>query len=204
MVAALSVALTGGIASGKSTVAELFAERGAVIIDSDQLAREVVEPGTEGLAEIIDRFGADVLDGDGRLKRAGLSEIIFADETARQDLNQIIHPRVRARRTELITAAPDDAVSISVIPLLVETGVRDQFAGIILVDLPVTEQLRRLMARNHMTADQAQARIRGQATRAERLAVADWVIDNSGTPGNLPHQVDRVWTQLLWEKVSRS
>ncbi|EPH02637.1 dephospho-CoA kinase [Propionibacterium sp. oral taxon 192 str. F0372] len=204
MVAALSVALTGGIASGKSTVADLFADRGAVIIDSDLLAREVVEPGTEGLAEIIDRFGAGVLDGDGRLNRAGLGEIIFADETARQDLNQIIHPRVRARRTELIAAAPDDAVSISIIPLLVETGVRDRFAGIILVDLPVAEQLRRLMARNHMTADQAQARIRGQATRAERLAVADWVIDNSGTPGNLPHQVDRVWTQLLWEKVSRS
>lgn len=204
MVAALSVALTGGIASGKSTVADLFADRGAVIIDSDLLAREVVEPGTEGLAEIIDRFGAGVLNGDGRLNRAGLGEIIFADETARQDLNQIIHPRVRARRTELIAAAPDDAVSISIIPLLVETGVRDRFAGIILVDLPVAEQLRRLMARNHMTADQAQARIRGQATRAERLAVADWVIDNSGTPGNLPHQVDRVWTQLLWEKVSRS
>ena len=204
MVAALSVALTGGIASGKSTVADLFADRGAVIIDSDLLAREVVEPGTEGLAEIIDRFGTGVLDGDGRLNRAGLGEIIFADETARQDLNRIIHPRVRARRTELIAAAPDDAVSISVIPLLVETGVRDRFAGIILVDLPVAEQLRRLMARNHMTADQAQARIRGQATRAERLAVADWVIDNSGTPGNLPHQVDRVWTQLVLEKVSRS
>ena len=204
MVAALSVALTGGIASGKSTVADLFADRGAVIIDSDLLAREVVEPGTEGLAEIIDRFGAGVLDGDGRLNRAGLGEIIFADETARQDLNRIIHPRVRARRTELIAAAPDDAVSISVIPLLVETGVRDRFAGIILVDLPVAEQLRRLMARNHMTADQAQARIRGQATRAERLAVADWVIDNSGTPVNLPPQVDRVWTQLVLEKVSRS
>ncbi len=204
MVAALSVALTGGIASGKSTVADLFADRGAVIIDSDLLAREVVEPGTEGLAEIIDRFGAGVLDRDGRLNRAGLGEIIFADETARQDLNRIIHPRVRARRTELIAAAPDDAVSISVIPLLVETGVRDRFAGIILVDLPVAEQLRRLMARNHMTADQAQARIRGQATRAERLVVADWVIDNSGTPVNLPPQVDRVWTQLVLEKVSRS
>lgn len=194
--AALSVALTGGIASGKSTVADRFASAGALIVDSDLLAREVVAPGTPGLAEIVARFGPGVVDASGALDREALGAVIFGDEGARADLNAIIHPRVRARRAEMIAAARVPVV-ISVIPLLVETGAQHGFDKIIVVDIPVDEQRRRLMARNGLTAEQAQARIDAQATREQRLAIADWVIDNSGTLDQLNAQVDRVWDELV-------
>ena len=132
---ALQVALTGGIASGKTTVAALFAERGALLIDSDQLAREVVEPGTPGLAEVVARFGGQVLDDQGRLDRQALGAIVFADDVARADLNAIVHPGAAAR-AELLAEAGDDEVVISVIPLLVETGLADQFDAVVVVDLP--------------------------------------------------------------------
>lgn len=193
---ALQVALTGGIASGKTTVAALFAERGALLIDSDQLAREVVEPGTPGLAEVVARFGGQVLDDQGRLDRQALGAIVFADDVARADLNAIVHPRVRQRRAELLAEAGDDEVVISVIPLLVETGLADQFDAVVVVDLPEAVQVERLMTRNGFSAEQAQARVEAQAARAERLAAADWVIDNSGAPDELGGQVQAVWREL--------
>ncbi|MGB3954663.1 MAG: dephospho-CoA kinase [Brooklawnia sp.] len=193
---ALQVALTGGIASGKTTVAALFAERGALLIDSDQLAREVVEPGTPGLAEVVARFGGQVLDDQGRLDRQALGAIVFADDVARADLNAIVHPRVRQRRAELLAEAGDDEVVISVIPLLVETGLADQFDAVVVVDLPEAVQVERLMTRNGFSAEQAQARVEAQAARAERLAAADWVIDNSGAPDELDGQVQAVWREL--------
>ena len=189
-------ALTGGIASGKSVVAGLFADLGARIVDSDVLAREVVAPGTAGLAAIRARFGPQVIGADGSLDRAALAAIIYADEQARQDLNAIVHPAVLARRAELSDSAPAGSVVIAVIPLLVETGLVREFDRIIVVDLPEELQLARLMARNGLTERQARDRVRAQASRAERLAVADWAIDNSGSPDRLGRQVMAVWAAL--------
>ncbi len=196
------VALTGGIASGKSTVADLLAERGAVIIDSDVLAREVVEPGTAGLALIEERFGRDVLRLDGSLDRARLGAIVFADADARADLNAIVHPRVRRLATErrLIASASDpDAVVIDVIPLLVETGQADRFDTVIVVDAPEVAQLERLMARNGLSETDAAARLAAQATRAQRLAAATHVVDNTGGLTELAASVDDLWGQLTRE-----
>ena len=195
---ALRVGLTGGIASGKSAVADALAGHGVILIDSDVLAREVVEPGTPGLAAIVERFGAGVLAADGTLDRAELGQIIFGDDAAPADLNQLIHPAGRARRAEIFETAPDGAVVIAVIPLLVETGIADQFDQVVAVDLPEDLQLERLMARNGYDRDEALARVRSQASRAERLAVADHVIDNSGTPAQTRAQVDRLWRQ--WQR----
>ena len=192
------IGLTGGIASGKSAVAERLAELGAVIVDADVLAREVVEPGTPGLAAIVERFGPGVLAADGTLDRAELGQIIFGDDAARADLNQIIHPAVRARRAEIFETAPAGAVVVTLIPLLVETGIADQFDQVVVVDLPEELQLERLMGRNGYDRDEALARVRAQASRAERLAVADHVIDNSGTPAQTRAQVDRLWRQ--WQR----
>lgn len=192
----MRIALTGGIASGKSTVADMFAERGAVIIDSDVLAREVVEPGTPGLREIVERFGKDILSPNGTLDRPALGKLIFADDEARRDLNAITHPRVRARANELTRNAPEGAVVIQVIPLLLEAKLVDNFDVVIVVDIPEELQLERLMERNRFTRDEALARIRSQVTRAERLAVADHVIDNSGSRAHTHRQVDDVWAVI--------
>ncbi len=193
---ALSVALTGGIASGKTVVTRLLSERGAIIIDSDLLSREVVEPGSRGLAEVVERFGAGVLAADGSLDRQALGEIIFADDEARNDLNGIIHPEIRRRRAELIAAAPEDAIVISVIPLLVEGGLKDDFEGVIVIDVPLEIQIDRLKARNGLDDGQAQARVAAQASRAERLAAATWIIENSGSYNQLRAQVEMVWDAL--------
>lgn len=190
------IALTGGIASGKSFVADEFAARGASIIDSDVLAREVVEPGTAGLARIIERFGPDMLDGEGKLDRARLGELVFSNEEARQELNSIVHPLVRERAAALEAAAPEGTVVIHVIPLLVETGLDRGFDRIIVVDVPVEVQLDRLRRRNGLSVGEAQARISAQATREERAAVASYFIDNSGERHETAAQVDRVWAQL--------
>ena len=176
--ARLRIGLTGGIASGKSTVADLLAECGAVIIDSDLLAREVVEPGTDGLARIVRRFGDQVIT-DGRLDRAALGRIVFSDPQARRDLEAITHPAVRSRAAELEAAAGPEAVVVQVIPLLVETGQQDSFDAVIVVDVPEAVQRQRLMARNGLSAEEADARIAAQATRAQRTAAATVVIDNS-------------------------
>ena len=193
---AFSVALTGGIASGKTTVANLLAEHGALLIDSDQLAREVVEPGTPGLAQVVTRFGEQVLTQAGGLDRQALGEIVFADAAARADLNAIVHPLVRRRRAELIAQAAADQIVVSVIPLLVETGLVDQFDAVVVVDVPSQTQVARLVRRNDISPEQAQARLDAQASRAERLAAADWVVTNSGSRAELEAQVERLWSQM--------
>ncbi len=198
----LSVALTGGIASGKTAVARMLAERGAIIVDSDLLSRQVVEPGTPGLAAIVDRFGRSVVAADGSLDRQVLGEIIFADGRARADLNDIVHPEVRRRRAETIASAPDGSIVVSVIPLLVESGLQDDFDGVIVVDLPISTQVDRLKARNGLNDDQARARVTAQASGDERLAAADWVIENSGSYDQLRAQVEMVWDALTTKVIA--
>ena len=196
----LRIGLTGGIASGKSTVADALAAHGAVIIDADVLAREVVEPGSPGLDEVVDRFGAEVLTPQGALDRSRLAEVIFADAGAREDLNAIIHPLVRARAAELeraAAAADPTVIIVQVIPLLVETGQADRFDAVVVVDLPTEAQRTRLMARNGLSEEQADRRIAAQATRADRLAAATYVIDNAGPPEAVTEQVDALWTALV-------
>lgn len=191
----LRIGLTGGIASGKSMVADELVDLGAVVIDADVLAREVVEPGTPGLAAVIQRFGEQVLSND-RLDRAQLGEIVFGDPQARRDLEQIIHPAVRRRAAELEQAAGPDAVVVHVIPLLVETGQSDAFDLCVVVDVDPETQLDRLARRNGFTPEEASARLAAQASRAERLAAADVVIDNRGTPAQLRKQVADVWSSF--------
>ena len=190
------IALTGGIASGKSAVADLLAERGAVIIDADVLARAVVEPGTPGLAAIVERFGAAVLAADGSLDRPALGRIIFADPDARADLEAITHPAIRARARALRAAAPEGSVVIDVIPLLVEAGLADGFDTVIVVDADPDTQLRRLCARNGFSAQEAGQRLAAQASRADRLAVADLVVPNTGDLADLGREVDALWRRL--------
>ena len=193
--ARVRVGLTGGIASGKSLVAEELAARGAVVIDADVLAREVVEPGTEGLAAVVERFGGSVLRA-GRLDRARLGQIVFADLESRRDLERIVHPAVRARAAELEQAAPPDAVVVHVIPLLVETGQQDRFDVVIVVDVDPETQLARLVARDGLDAADAQARLAAQASREQRRAVADIVIDNGGSVTDLKAQIVPLWQEL--------
>ena len=192
----LRVGLTGGIASGKSTVANELARRGAVIIDADELAREVVEPGTPGLAAVVRRFGEGVLR-DERLDRAALARIVFADPQARRDLEKIIHPEVRRRAAEREGALPHTAVIVHVIPLLVETGQHGDFDLCVVVDVDRQTQLARLMARGPMSREEAESRIAAQATRELRLAAADIVIPNVGTLTDLTKQVDDLWSDLI-------
>ena len=191
----LRVGLTGGIASGKSMVAAELAARGAVIIDADVLAREVVEPGTPALAAILDRFGMQVLK-DGQLDRARLAEIVFADPSARRDLEQIVHPAVRARAAELERAAGDAAVVVHVIPLLVETGQHEDFDLVVTVDADHETQIQRLMARNGFTRAEAESRIAAQASREDRTLAADVVLDNTGDMAQLTEQIDALWAEL--------
>lgn len=190
------IALTGGIATGKSFVAGAFAALGAVIIDADVLAREVVEPGTPGLARIVERFGPGVLTADGALDRPGLGRIVFADDRARADLNAIVHPLVRARADALEEAAPQGAVVIQVIPLLVEVGLDRLFDEIIVTLAPPEVQLARLMRRDALTRTEALARIRSQAPVDERLVVATHVIDTSGEQEETRVRVAEVWRAL--------
>ena len=196
----LRIGLTGGIGSGKSTVARLLAERGAVVVDADAIAREVVEPGTPGLAAVVATFGEDVLTPDGALDRPALGAVVFADPDARERLNAIVHPLVRERAAELAAAVPDDGVVVHDIPLLVESGqagtgdARGAHDLVLVVETDLDTRLERLVQRG-MTEEDARARIAVQATDEERRAVADVVLDNSGTPGELAAQVDRLWAE---------
>ncbi|MHA6525424.1 dephospho-CoA kinase [Tessaracoccus sp. G1721] len=190
------IALTGGIASGKSMVADEFARLGALIVDADLLAREVVAPHSPGLERIVQRFGVGMLREDGTLDRARLGDLVFVDDDARADLNAIVHPLVRERSQQLFAAAPPGSVVIEVIPLLVETGLHQAFDHVIAVDAPTEIQVRRLMQRNGMTADQARTRVRIQANREDRIAAADWVIDNSGDQASTVRQVEELWPEL--------
>jgi dephospho-CoA kinase len=189
------VALTGGIASGKSMVAAELAARGAIIIDADVLAREVVEPGTPALAAIIDRFGEQVVS-DGRLDRPRLAQIVFADPLARRDLERIVHPAVRARAAELERAAGLAAIVVHVIPLLVETGQQGDFDLVVTVDVDHETQIQRLVARNGFTRAEAESRIAAQASREDRKIAADVVVDNTGSVTQLREQIDVLWAGL--------
>lgn len=192
----LRVGLTGSIGSGKSAVSSRLADHGAVVVDSDVLAREAVAPGTDGLGEVVAAFGPDLLDSGGALDRAALGEVVFADDAARRRLEAIVHPRVRARAAELEAAADAAAVVVHDVPLLVETGQADAYDVVVVVDVPEDLAVRRLVEQRGMTEEAAQARLRTQASREERTAVADLVIDNSGTLAELGHRVGEVWEQL--------
>ncbi|MFE6511717.1 dephospho-CoA kinase [Nocardioides sp. NPDC057767] len=192
----MRVGLTGGIASGKSTVSELLAGFGAVIVDSDKIAREVVEPGTPGLAAVVEEFGPSVLTESGELDRAKVGEIVFADEGARERLNAIVHPLVGARSAELEeTARAAGRLVVNDIPLLVEVGYAPFFDEVIVVDVPVETQVERAVARGMTEAD-ARARISAQASREDRLAVATYVIDNTGTLEDLRKRVEEIYDAL--------
>lgn len=193
----MRVALTGGIGSGKSTVSALLAERGAIVVDADAIAREIVEPGEPALAEIATAFGVEVIGPDGRLDRARLAALVFDDPVALRRLNAITHPRIAQRSVDLIAQAPTNAVVVYDMPLLVEQG-PDALMGwdhIAVVDCPDDVRLDRLVERG-MDADDARRRMASQATRDERNAVADTVIDNSGDLASLTGQVHRLWDRL--------
>ena len=192
----LSVGLTGGIGSGKSTVARRLAELGAVVIDSDRLAREVVGPGTPGLAAVVAAFGPEVLAPDGSLDRPAVAARVFADPELRAVLNGIVHPLVRARAQTLTQAAPVDAVVVQDVPLLVENGLAASFDLVVVVDAPDDLRMERLTADRGMTDADARARMAAQATREERLEAADFVLDNSGSTQGLLDQVDALWAEL--------
>lgn len=191
------IGLTGGIGSGKSLAAELLASHGAEIIDADVLAREVVAPGTPGLAAVRARFGDGVLHPDGSLDRGALGRVVFSDPAARRDLEAIIHPAVRARAAALTAALGERAVVVQVIPLLVETGQQENFDRVVVVDVEPEIQLSRIMLRDHLSEPEARARVLAQATREARLAAADVVLQNNGTPADLAAAVDRLWQE--WE-----
>jgi len=193
------VGLTGGIGSGKSLVAELLAAHGATIIDADVLAREAVAPGTPGLAQVRERFGTGVLRPDGSLDRAALGRIVFGDPLARRDLEAIIHPAVRARAAALAAAAPEGAVVVQVIPLLVETGQQGHFDQVVVVDVEPEVQLSRIVRRDGLSEAEARARLRAQASREARLAAAHVVLRNNGNRDDLAAAVDRLWAE--WESV---
>jgi dephospho-CoA kinase len=191
------VGLSGGIGSGKSAVAARLAELGAAVIDSDRLAREVVAPGTDGLAEVVAAFGAGVLGPDGALDRPALGRLVFADEAARRRLEGIIHPRVRARSAELVAAAPPDAIVVHDVPLLVEAGLAAGFDIVIIVLAGEETRVRRLVESRGMSEPDARARIRAQATDEQRRAVADVLLENDGTLAELREKVDAVWRDRL-------
>jgi len=192
----LRIGLTGGIGSGKSTVAALLAERGAQVVDADLIAREVVEPGTPGLAAVVAEFGSGVLTPDGALDRPALAAVVFGDPAARARLDAVVHPLVRARAAELVAAAPPDAVVVQDVPLLVETGQAGSFDLVLVVETDQETRVARLLERGLGAAD-ARARIASQATDEQRRAVADVVLRNDGDRADLAAQVDRFWAERV-------
>ncbi|MGH3922949.1 MAG: dephospho-CoA kinase, partial [Pseudonocardiaceae bacterium] len=190
----LKVGLTGGIGSGKSTVAARFAHLGAWIIDSDRIAREVVEPGTEGLRAVVGEFGEKVRAADGALDRSALSARVFGDADARSRLNAIVHPLVAARTAELLEAAPPDAIVVQDIPLLVEVGRPAGFPLVVVVHADAEVRIGRLVEQRGMAKPDAAARIAAQATDQQRRAAADVWLDNSGSRERTLVAVDRLWT----------
>jgi dephospho-CoA kinase len=203
----LRVGLTGGIGSGKSEVSRRLAALGAVVLDGDTAARAVVEPGTPGLARIAETFGPGVLAPDGSLDRAKLAAIVFADDAAREKLNAITHPLIHeqlmAEEAAAIKAGGPDTVVVHGIPLLAEGQRAADFDLVIVVDVPPEVQVTRLAGRG-MPAEQARARMAAQATREQRLAVADIVIDNSGTLADMDRRVSAVWAELQARAKSRT
>lgn len=192
----LHVGLTGGIASGKSAVSSRLAEHGALVIDADLLAREVLMPGSEGLAEVAETFGPEVLDQDGALDRPALGRIVFDDPAARERLNAIVHPRVRERARTLRDAASPGSVVVEDIPLLVETGQQGRFDVVVVVQAPEQERIGRLVEGRDTTEEEARSRIAAQASDVERAEVADVVLENSGALEDLHRRVDELWDRL--------
>ena len=191
--------LTGGIASGKSVVAARLAEHGAVVVDADRIAREVVEPGSPALARIAEEFGDEVIASDGSLDRAALGALIFESPEKRAALNAITHPAVGIRSKELFAAAAaadPDAIVVYDVPLLVEAGRVDEFDLIVVVNASTETRLNRMVELRGMTRDEAMHRLNSQATNTERLAVADVVIDSNGTLEQTLEQADALWEKL--------
>lgn len=193
----LLVALTGGIGSGKSTVARMLAERGAVVLDADAVAREVVEPGSLALERIVERFGPGVLDPSGRLDRPALGRIVFGDDAARRDLEAITHPAIGEEMARRMAEAPPDAVVVFEIPLLVESGRAAErgYDAVVVVEAPGDVRLERLEGRG-LANDDARARMAAQADDAERRGIATHVVDNSGDEEALARRVDELWSDL--------
>lgn len=190
------VALTGGIGSGKSEVATLLARRGAVIVDADEVARQIVEPGQPALTEIAAEFGSGVMHDDGTLDRAALAVIVFNDPARLARLNEITHPRIAERTKALLNAAPAGSVVVYDMPLLVEQGLTGGWDLVVVVDAPDEVRMRRLVEKRGLPRADVQARMASQATREERNAAADLVIDNSGDRAQLQLQVDALWQGL--------
>jgi dephospho-CoA kinase len=199
----LLVGLTGGIGSGKSTVAHLLERRGAVVFDADALARTAVEPGTRGHDAVVERFGANVLAPGGALDREALASIVFADPAARRDLEAIVHPEVRRLFAEGCEAyRGTDRVVVFSAPLLVETGMHTAFEVLVLVSTPVETQIERLLRDRAMSEEQVRARIGAQAPLEEKAAVADVILDNEGDLDELEAQVDSLWDELRTRAAS--
>ncbi|MDJ0461702.1 dephospho-CoA kinase [Streptomyces sp. H27-C3] len=192
----LKVGLTGGIGAGKSEVSRMLVSYGAVLIDADKIAREVVEPGTPGLAAVVEAFGQDILAADGRLDRPKLGSIVFADPARLATLNMIVHPLVGARSAELEDGADTDAVVIHDVPLLTENALAPLYDLVVVVDASTTTQLERLVRMRGMTEGEARSRMAAQASREQRLEIADLVIDNDGPLEALEPQVRKVWAEL--------
>jgi dephospho-CoA kinase len=195
--AMLRIGLSGGIGAGKSTVATRLRELGALVIDADRLAREVVEPGTPGLAAVVEEFGAGVLLPDGSLDRPGLGRIVFGDDERRLRLNAITHPLIGQRTGELLAGLPPEAVFVHDVPLLVEGGLVKAYHLVIIVWAPEEQRIRRLIDDRGMTEEDARARVAAQATDEQRRAVADVWIDNSGSRAATTAQVDRAWQERI-------
>ncbi|SPT63480.1 dephospho-CoA kinase [Actinomadura madurae] len=198
----LKVGLTGGIGSGKSEVSARLERHGALVIDADKIAREVVEPGTPGLAAVVAEFGEEVLLPSGALDREKVGKIVFTDPERLAALNAIVHPLVGERMRQLMEAAPEDAVVVYDVPLLTENGLADMYDEVVVVDAPEETQLDRLVARRGMTEEDARARMANQATREARRAVATRVIENNGTLDALKTQVDALWKALTRRAAS--
>jgi dephospho-CoA kinase len=197
----LRVGLTGGIGAGKSSVARRLAAHGAVVVDADAIAREVVAPGTPGLAAVLAEFGDGVRAADGGLDRAALARIVFNDADALARLNAIVHPLVGARRAEIVAAAPAGAVVVDDVPLLVETDAARAFDLVLVVAAPEPVRIERLARDRGMSETEARSRITAQATDEQRVAVADVVIDNDATPDALDAEVDRVWRDVIEARI---
>lgn len=191
------IGLTGGIASGKSTVAETLRDLGAIIVDADQLSREVVAAGTDGLAEVAAAFGPEVIDEHGEMNRAAVGAVVFADEQRRNELNSIIHPRVRAASQRLVDEAGSDDVVVQDVPLLVESGQAERFDLVLVVHTDEPTRIQRMVELRSMTREDAEARIRAQATDEQRAAVADVVLVNHGTVDDLSQQTRTVWQERI-------
>jgi dephospho-CoA kinase len=193
----LMVGLTGGIGAGKSSVATRLAELGAMVIDSDRLARKVVAAGTEGLAEVVKAFGAEVLTASGELDRLAVARLVFADPVKRQRLEGIIHPRVREQVARLVAAASEDAIVVNDVPLLVESGLAGAYDLVMVVLATEQTRLARLVRDRGMPEAEVRARLSAQASDEQRRAVADIIITNDGTIDELKERVDAAWRDIL-------